>query len=212
MQKEFGTQRKIILTGVSMGASTVLIAAGEKLPENVIGVLADCGYSNAKEIICSVIRSMKLPPKLLYPFVKLGAKLYGKFDLDLTTHNDFHHQVFAYYNLLMYYPESMDIVLKPRTDKIDGSPFFAGKVSHTMTISGNYENAVIELPGCIGTVELFIDGKSIGEKYFSPYRFNAGKISGEHTLTIVSDTPLTGFFEEFRTAFGPQSDPVIFEG
>ena len=142
----------------------------------------------------------------------MPVRLYGKFDLDLTTHNDFHHQVFAYYNLLMYYPESMDIVLKPRTDKIDGSPFFAGKVSHTMTISGNYENAVIELPDCIGTVELFIDGKSIGEKYFSPYRFNAGKISGEHTLTIVSDTPLTGFFEEFRTAFGPQSDPVIFEG
>ena len=85
MKKEFGTQRKIILTGVSMGASTVLIAAGEKLPENVIGVLADCGYSNAKEIICSVIRSMKLPPKLLYPFVKLGAKLYGKFDLEETS-------------------------------------------------------------------------------------------------------------------------------
>ena len=25
---------------------------------------------------------MKLPPKLCYPFVKLGAKLFGKFDLE----------------------------------------------------------------------------------------------------------------------------------
>ena len=81
----FGKDRKIILTGISMGAATVLITAGQKLPGNVIGVLADCGYSSAKEIICSVIRSMKLPPKLLYPFVKLGAKLYGRFDPEETS-------------------------------------------------------------------------------------------------------------------------------
>lgn len=85
MVKEFGKHRNIILTGVSMGASTVLIAAGEKLPDNVVGVLADCGYTSAKEIIYSVIRGMLLPPKLAYPFVKLGAKLYGKFDLEETT-------------------------------------------------------------------------------------------------------------------------------
>ena len=76
---------KIILTGISMGASTVLIAAGQDLPENVIGVLADCGFSSAKEIIKKVIRQMKLPAWLLYPFVKLGAKLYGGFDLDETS-------------------------------------------------------------------------------------------------------------------------------
>lgn len=85
MVKTFGNKRKFILTGVSMGASTVLIAAGEKLPENVIGVLADCGYTSAKEIIQSVIRGMGLPPTLSYPFVKLGAKLYGKFDPDETS-------------------------------------------------------------------------------------------------------------------------------
>ena len=32
-----------------------------------------------------VIRGMKLPPKLMYPFVKLGAKLFGKFDLEETS-------------------------------------------------------------------------------------------------------------------------------
>ena len=29
-----------------------------------------------------VMRGMKLPPKLCYPFVKLGAKIFGHFDLD----------------------------------------------------------------------------------------------------------------------------------
>ena len=78
----FGSDIKIVLTGISMGASTVLMAAGQPLPENVIGVLADCGYSSPKAIIREVIRQMGLPANLGYPFVKLGAKLFGKFDLE----------------------------------------------------------------------------------------------------------------------------------
>ena len=81
MQKRF-PNHKIILTGISMGASTVLMAAGSPLPENVIGVLADCGFTSAKEIIREVIKQMGLPPTLSYPFVKLSARLYGHFDLE----------------------------------------------------------------------------------------------------------------------------------
>lgn len=79
--KEF-PGKPIILTGISMGATTVLLAAGQELPENVVAVLADCGYTTAEEIIKLVIRQMKLPPNLAYPFVKLGAKVFGHFDLD----------------------------------------------------------------------------------------------------------------------------------
>ena len=83
MQKRFGPEAKIILCGISMGASTVLMAAGEKLPQNVIGVLADCGFSSARAIIQKVVREdMKLPPKLSYPFVQLGARIFGGFTLD----------------------------------------------------------------------------------------------------------------------------------
>ena len=82
MVEHFGPQVQIIMCGISMGASTVLMAAGNPLPPNVIGVLADCGFTSAKEIICKVIRQMHLPPKLCYPFVKLGAKLFGHFDLE----------------------------------------------------------------------------------------------------------------------------------
>lgn len=82
MLRRFGPDVKIILTGISMGASTVLIAGGTKLPKNVIGILADCGFSSAKDIIQSVIRQMGLPPKLSYPFVKLGARIFGHFDLE----------------------------------------------------------------------------------------------------------------------------------
>ena len=82
MLQRFGPEAKIILTGISMGAATVLMAGGEKLPPNVIGILADCGYSSAKDIMKDVIGKMGLPADLVYPFVKLGAKLYGRFDPD----------------------------------------------------------------------------------------------------------------------------------
>jgi len=84
MEKEF-PGRKIILTGISMGASTVMTCADKDLPESVIGILADCGYDSAKNIIKKVIRQMHLPAGPAYPFVKLGAKLFGHFDLEQTS-------------------------------------------------------------------------------------------------------------------------------
>jgi len=80
--ERFGPDVKIMLTGISMGASTVLLAAGQKLPDNVVGVLADCGFTSAEEIIKRVAGLMKMPPNLSYPFVRLGAKLFGHFDLN----------------------------------------------------------------------------------------------------------------------------------
>ena len=37
---------QIVLHGVSMGASTVLMASGEDLPSNVKSIVADCGYTS----------------------------------------------------------------------------------------------------------------------------------------------------------------------
>ena len=74
--------RKLILTGISMGAATVCMASDKDLPGNVIGILADCGYTSPKEIICKVVKDMGIPPALGYPFVKLGARIFGGFDLE----------------------------------------------------------------------------------------------------------------------------------
>lgn len=40
----------IYLAGISMGATTVLMTAGMELPENVHGVIADCGFTSADAI------------------------------------------------------------------------------------------------------------------------------------------------------------------
>jgi len=82
---KFGSNVRIVLTGISMGAATVMLASSENLPHNVISVLADCGYSSGKEIIEKVIKDMHLPPSLIYPFIRLGGLLFGHFDINKAT-------------------------------------------------------------------------------------------------------------------------------
>lgn len=78
----FGKDTKIILSGVSMGAATVLMASELDLPENVVCILADCPYSSPKEIISKVARDRKFPDKLVYPFIKLSARLFAGINLE----------------------------------------------------------------------------------------------------------------------------------
>ncbi len=84
----FGKDVKIILAGISMGAATVLMASELPLPENVKGIIADCPYSSPADIIKQECAKMKLPPKLAYPFVRLGAMIFGHFDPSSATAKD----------------------------------------------------------------------------------------------------------------------------
>jgi len=78
----FGKDVKILLGGVSMGASTVLMASGlAELPSQVKAITADCGYSSPEAILRKVSRDRGIPDRLGYPFLRLGAKLFGGFSL-----------------------------------------------------------------------------------------------------------------------------------
>lgn len=72
----------VYLSGMSMGASTVLFAAGEELPPNVRGITADCGFTSPAEIMAEVIKKQfHLPPKPVLPLVDFWAKTVGGFGL-----------------------------------------------------------------------------------------------------------------------------------
>ena len=59
--------KNIILFGVSMGAATVMLTAGEKLPVNVRAVVEDCGYSSVREEFeYNIMHTVHLPP---YPIL-----------------------------------------------------------------------------------------------------------------------------------------------
>lgn len=72
----------VFLGGMSMGASTVLFAAGEALPENVRGISADCGFTSPREIMAEVIRNrFRLPPAPVLPLIGFWTRVLGGFRL-----------------------------------------------------------------------------------------------------------------------------------
>ena len=77
-----GGSCKIALYGMSMGAATVLMAAGSELPKNVACIVADCGYTSPKAIIKKVIREMHYPVFPTFALVRLGGMLFGGFDIE----------------------------------------------------------------------------------------------------------------------------------
>jgi fermentation-respiration switch protein FrsA (DUF1100 family) len=85
LNERFNGDVEIILTGISMGAATVMMASAEKLPPNVVCVLADCGYTSVEAIIRKVLRDMHLPPGIFYPLVRLSARIFGGFDPNATS-------------------------------------------------------------------------------------------------------------------------------
>ena len=60
---------EILLFGVSMGAATVMMTAGETLPKNVKCLVEDCGYTSAKDTFRSVYK--REFPWLVVPYDKL---------------------------------------------------------------------------------------------------------------------------------------------
>ena len=79
--ERFGKEKKIFLMGVSMGAGTVIMAAGEKLSESVVGIVADCPFSTPLGIIEKVGEERGFPKAIIKPLVTLGARLFGGFSL-----------------------------------------------------------------------------------------------------------------------------------
>ena len=71
----------IMLTGVSMGGATVLMASELDLPKNVKCIVSDCPYTSPHEIIARECEKMGIPSKLGMPFVCLGARLFGNLKL-----------------------------------------------------------------------------------------------------------------------------------
>ena len=80
----FGAKVPIFLLGVSMGAASVLLASGLDLPDNVRGIVADCGYSSIRDITRKCLPNYlpHVPVAPGYALGKAGAELFGRFDPD----------------------------------------------------------------------------------------------------------------------------------
>ena len=80
--ERFGKDTPIILSGLSMGAATVLMATAQKLPDNVACVMADSPYSTPSAILEKVCADQHYPVWLCRPFLHLAALSLGHFRLN----------------------------------------------------------------------------------------------------------------------------------
>jgi fermentation-respiration switch protein FrsA (DUF1100 family) len=64
---------QIVLHGVSMGADTVLMTSGEKLPDNVKAVISDCAYTSLKDELSYQFKQMYTLPA--FPIISSASIL-----------------------------------------------------------------------------------------------------------------------------------------
>ena len=74
--------KEIILSGISMGATTVLLSLKNPLPDNVKGIIADCGFTSPVDIIKKVAKqSFKIDADFFIPFLDFACKIFGRFSI-----------------------------------------------------------------------------------------------------------------------------------
>lgn len=77
--RQFGKDAPILITGISMGATTVLMSGGTPYCANVRGLIADCGFTSPEAIITSVVGGKGLPASLIVPVMGVFARLFAGF-------------------------------------------------------------------------------------------------------------------------------------
>lgn len=77
--RRVGPSTPVVLDGISMGGATVAYAADLALPDNVVGIMDDCGYSSPREQIHYVMGLMKIPVFPFYYLADLMARLFARF-------------------------------------------------------------------------------------------------------------------------------------
>ena len=74
----------IYLIGISMGASTVLMASGQRLPEDVKGIISDCAFTSPHDIWAYVIKekmrlTYRIRSVMVNDMLKKKAKVYTEY-------------------------------------------------------------------------------------------------------------------------------------
>lgn len=79
----FGKEHPIFLGGISMGASTVMMASDIEFEENIRGIIADCGFTSPFEIMEHVIKSRvpHFPAKAFLNLLRGPVRLIAGFDI-----------------------------------------------------------------------------------------------------------------------------------
>lgn len=81
--EKLGKETEILLHGTSMGAATLLMLSGLELPEQVKGIVSDCGFTSPKEVFTHVLHTMyHLPAFPIIPGADLVNRKLAGYGMD----------------------------------------------------------------------------------------------------------------------------------
>lgn len=74
MKEYFDQDLQIVLHGISMGSATVLMASGEKLPDDVKCIISDCGFTSVYDEMKHELQRSHIPSVFVLPSATLLSK------------------------------------------------------------------------------------------------------------------------------------------
>lgn len=152
INNENGYQKDIYLCGISMGCATVLMGAGESYPDNVRGIIADCGFTSPHDIISHVAdKIVKVGKRPLMWSLNLVCKIRAGFTLKEYSTVDAMSNVKC--PIAFFHGEADDFVPMEMTvrnhDALQGKKFlmtvpFAGHGTSYLYQKEKYEKAITD--------------------------------------------------------------------
>ena len=144
----------VLLHGLSMGATSVLLAAElEGLSDNIIGVIADCGFDNAKEQFIHVARDMmKIPVHPAVDIISYMTKKRIGLDMELSVSKRVNDIKVP---LLIIHGEKDDFVPYENARRIYDA-FDGEKYIFTQKEAGHAMSYLEDIDGCTAALDEFL--------------------------------------------------------
>lgn len=77
----FGEGIELVLHGHSLGAATILMAAGEGLQSQVKAIISDCAFSSVWELFSEILVCRRIPPRPLLDAARLIMRVRSGYDI-----------------------------------------------------------------------------------------------------------------------------------
>lgn len=152
----------LILEGLSMGATTVLMASGDDLPPQIKGIIADCGFTSPAAILSEVIRKdYHIPPALILPAMNIWFRLLAGYDIsEYST-----AQALAKCRLPVLFIHGMaDDFVPYRMGEENAAAFSGDKTFISVEGAGHGLSYLVDRDRCDGALNAFL-AKTLGAQY-----------------------------------------------
>ena len=148
---------KIVLYGLSMGASTVCMTVGEDLPDNVSCAIVDCGYANAYEQFEFVSHRMKvIKPSLVMKIYNNFLKVF--FGINLKEYSAENQLKKAKIPMLFIHGDADEFVPYENLEKLySAHPISKHKYKHTVVGAGHAMAYPMDEEGYKKQLDIFLD-------------------------------------------------------